>query len=336
MLKERRLTYLALSAIALMLFVAIPGQNQVMAESIVPAAITDLTGLNVAVYYGTDLSAPRASRLAMIEMYEWMGATVTVLNASHIQEGALDTGDYEILAIPGANPITMNNDLGSAGRDKIRTWVNRGGSYFGICGGAMLAARKVNYGTGDTYYLLNLWNGTVRGPCATGPMTTLNVNTSCSAPDLSGEATTLSSNYQGGGYYDPEEGQNMTVLATYEYNDEPALISFGFGNGSVCFSSTHVETEENSARDGTDYYDDLDDSDSEWDLMKTISIWQVESTVWGALPPSTTTTSSETTTPNTTTTNPAGIDPVLATMIPMIAAASAVVIIVAIVIVKRK
>ncbi|MDF1540957.1 MAG: hypothetical protein P1Q69_18825, partial [Candidatus Thorarchaeota archaeon] len=69
--------------------------------------------------------------------------------------------------------------------------------------------------------------------------------------------------------------------------------------GTFCLSTTHVEIEENSDRDGTDYYDDnYNDPDSEWGLMLKISIWQVESSTY--VPPPTTTESATETT-NTTT-----------------------------------
>ena len=55
--KEKKLTYFALSTIALMLVVIVPGSNQVVADMTTSDEMTDLNGINVAVYYGTSLTA---------------------------------------------------------------------------------------------------------------------------------------------------------------------------------------------------------------------------------------------------------------------------------------
>ena len=67
---DRRITWFAISTIALLLVVSIPGNNVAAADTTPAQSITDLTGLRVAVYYGTSLSTVNASRIAMIKMYE--------------------------------------------------------------------------------------------------------------------------------------------------------------------------------------------------------------------------------------------------------------------------
>ena len=277
----------------------IPQQYEVAAEFTASQERTDLAGINVAVYWGTTLDSVVASKDALVHMYEWMNATVDVVNETEVKDGILD--DYDIFAIPGGNPITFTNRFGTAGRAVIRDWVRRGGSYFGICGGAMFATRLTSFSGGTSYYQLNLFNGTVMGPIGSlSGMTKLHVNTSCTGPDLGDLPSTTMSNYQGGGYYIPDDDQEMITLATYDTNSQASLIASTCGTGTVCLSASHVEIEENSDRDGTDYYDnDYNDPDSEWNLMLKISIWQVESSTWVA--PSTTT---ETTTETTNDTTP--------------------------------
>jgi glutamine amidotransferase-like uncharacterized protein len=327
MIVERRFTVITVSIIALLIVGAIPGQQDVAAEPVLSDTRVDLTGIKVAVYEGTTLDSVVASTEALVHMYEWMNATVDILNATQIQEGMLDDG-YEILAFPGGNPITFTNRFKTAGRAAIRDWVSRGGSYFGICGGAMFAIRLTSWNGGTTYYQLNIVNGTCMGPIGSlNGMTDLHVNTSSNGPDLSGISTTLSSNYQGGGYYVADEGAEMYTLATYDVNSQPALIASTFGTGTVCLSATHVEIEENSDRDGTDHYDDaLDDPDSEWDLMLQISIWQVESSTYVA--PTTTSTTTESTTEETTNDTVSTPDNPLTSLLPVFAVAGVVVVVV--------
>jgi hypothetical protein len=54
------------------------------------------------------------------------------------------------------------------------------------------------------------------------------------------------------------------------------MVTFEYGSGTVFLSSPHPENEEGNPRDGTDYEDELDDPDSEWNLLLTISQWLVE------------------------------------------------------------
>ena len=82
--------------------------------------LTDLSGLKVAVYVGTSLSGPVASKDALVHMYEWMNATVNVVNDTEIQNGILDANGYEILAVPGAHPTTMSSHLGRNLRERRR------------------------------------------------------------------------------------------------------------------------------------------------------------------------------------------------------------------------
>ncbi|MFW9920083.1 MAG: BPL-N domain-containing protein [Candidatus Thorarchaeota archaeon] len=327
----RKAMRLMLGAFLLLLVISTPYQQQTAAESIPAQARTDLTGIKVAVYEGTSLASVIASKDALVHMYEWMNATVDVLNVTQIINEGLN--EYRILAMPGGNPITFTNRFGSAGRAVIREWVSRGGSYFGICGGAMFAVRVTDYGD-PSYYQLNLWNGTVQGPLGSvNGMTEIAVNTTCSGPDLGGVPASLSSNYQGGGYYVPDEGQSAYTytLATYDYNSQPALIASTYGTGTVCLSATHVEIEEDGDRDGTTYYDDTcDDSDSEWDLMLQISLWQIESSTWVEPTPTSSTTTTTTATNET-------IPDVTLDMVPVaIVASIAIVVVVLTVVIFKK
>ncbi|MFX0107571.1 MAG: BPL-N domain-containing protein [Candidatus Hodarchaeota archaeon] len=292
---------------------------------------TDLSGIKVAVYNGTSVSSCIASRIGLVNMYEWMSATVDVLNATDIQIGALE--NYEILAMPGGNPLTFNYEIGVNGTDNIRNWVSRGGSYFGICGGAMYASKAICFSGTTSYYQLSLFNGTVTGPIeGLYGLTKLDMNTGCAGPNLSDIPKTLNSLYLGGGYYVPDEGQSVFTLATYDENSERAIIASTFGHGSYCLSAVHTEIEENSDRDGTDKWDSHDDQDSEWGLMLEVSIWQIESTTW--VTPSETTTTT-TTTDSTDTTSPPWND-LMGANLPIIALSGVLIVAVLFVVILKR
>ncbi|MHA1909071.1 MAG: BPL-N domain-containing protein, partial [Candidatus Thorarchaeota archaeon] len=152
---------LVLVAMALMIVSPIKHET-VTANSAIANTMSDLTGLNVAVYEGTTEDGAVASRTALVHLYEWMNASVDILNYTQIQNGELE--NYSILAMPGGNPVHYSLQLGFNGMDAIRDWVFYGGSYFGVCGGAMFACRHVTWNDNPTSYYLRLFNGSVNGP----------------------------------------------------------------------------------------------------------------------------------------------------------------------------
>jgi putative intracellular protease/amidase len=66
-----------------------------------------------------------------------IGLPFELLRAEDIRAGALD--DYRMLFVPGGWASNKLKALGGEGADAIRTFVENGGAYFGICGGAGLA-----------------------------------------------------------------------------------------------------------------------------------------------------------------------------------------------------
>ncbi len=60
------------------------------------------------------------------------------VNAESIRDGVLENAD--VLLVPGGRGSFKGKELGDAGRLRIREFVQRGGGYVGICGGAFLAA----------------------------------------------------------------------------------------------------------------------------------------------------------------------------------------------------
>lgn len=95
------------------------------------------------------LKEKRHKKAALLwdESFLWGIMAYKALNASHIafdliqakdvKEGRLD--DYSVLFVPGGWASNKLNALGDAGINKIKDYVNAGGSYLGICGGAGLA-----------------------------------------------------------------------------------------------------------------------------------------------------------------------------------------------------
>jgi len=245
---------------------------------------TDLAGVKVAVYDGAlgVSSNPReSSAAALYWMFRWMNATVEMVNSSSIKQGILD--DFQIVAVPGGYAYNYHLDLGYSGANAIRDFVGDGGSYWGSCAGAFYALEEFEwseYGKTTTqYYGLGLFPGRGVGPIigiADWPnfaMTDVQINTTNELVDFSQEPGNQSIMYYGGPYFETEGMESITTLATYSYNDMPAMIAFEYMNGRVFLTGPHPEWEEDSFRDGSIWDNNLEENGSEWELCKKISLW---------------------------------------------------------------
>ena len=284
---------------------------------------TDLTGKNIAVYYGGPTSTE--SRTALQLMFSWMNASVDILDASDISAGGLS--DFDMIVVPGGWAGDYNTDLAGSGIIEIRNFIRDGGAFFGVCAGAYFGCDKLLWEGGVLEYPLNLYDGYGIGPVeeiATWPnrdMTEIVINQTSPLIDLSGEPANHTIQYFGGPYFDIAGKEGIHSLATYAANDESAMIAFEYEDGRVFLSGPHPEWEEDSDRDNSVGWDAaFDDFGSEWDMMLKVSLWLLENS-------GSETTSSATTTP----------DGLLSTdMIVIIGAVSLGAIIVVLVLLKRR
>lgn len=262
---------------------------------IVPPAVaevsqigTDLTGVSVAIYGGGSSEGHNESRKALVEMFEWMNASsVEVIAGEDVRNGALDNVD--IFVVPGTSPYTLIPDLQTEGVQIFEEFIRNGGSFFGIISG--------DYFEWDVYFHFNdffLYSGEMDCPSyGYGQMTVnISVNTDSEGPDLSSQPENLTTTYWDSGYFlDYEE--DATIIANYTGTDLPVMIAYEKWNGSVFLSTLHPEFEENDNRDNSTFVDSLDDHDSEWDLMLSVSKWLIEASIVPTETTGTTTTQTE-------------------------------------------
>jgi hypothetical protein len=201
-----------------------------------------------------------------------LGFTFDLVSAEAIRSGALCS--YQLVAVPGGWASLKSEALGPEGRNEVRRFVRRGGSYLGLCGGAGLALR-VDEGLG----LL---------PVARKPLTERLPNCSgsirirrrvnhplwCGIPDEVSFQVWWPSQFEilepetvqvVGSYHEPADDffvSDLNVLETqaagmdwrllerdYEINldprilfGEPAVLEGRFGAGRVLLSYPHLET----------------------------------------------------------------------------------------------
>ncbi len=222
-----------------------------------------LAGVRVAVY--DDRGTTGTSQVALEKMFQWMGATVTIITSEDVESGSLNS--YDIFVAPGGCWCDDRCEI-LIYFEIVRQFILEGGSYFGIDGGA-------SYATG---YRLGLFEGTLNVDCnGTGDwLLEMNVNRASTGPDLSDEPVSYTIFYENSGYFDADNMTGIIPICTYTDTGLPGMIVFEYGNGTVFLSSPHPEYEEGSMRDGTDFWDRDPDPDSEWNLMLKISKWLLE------------------------------------------------------------
>ncbi len=224
-----------------------------------------MDGAKAAVY--SDRGIRASSRVALISMFEWMGANATIIDAETISNGTLE--EYDILVMPGGCWCDERcKILGNSEKNAIRQFIQNGGAYFGVDGGA-------SYATG---WRLDVFHG-MYWPDVNGSETYLlevNVNRDCTEPDLSEEPPSYTLLYEASGYFELDNMTGISTIASYVDLDLPCMISFEYGDGKIFLSGPHPEYEEGSMRDNEEAWDTLVDPDSEWDFMLKICNWLLD------------------------------------------------------------
>jgi glutamine amidotransferase-like uncharacterized protein len=226
---------------------------------------TDLEGIKVLVYNGGGNLG--SSRIALVNMFRWMNATVDTIGSIEIRSDS--PIDCDILVYPGGATYNYGSLIGEEGQEKIRQFVSNGGSFFGICGGSVFGASVLDLVEGSFFPNgVEVSQGTY--------IMEMQVNKDSTGPDLSNEPDTYSTLYWSSMYYASADMEGIIPILSYPHNNEAAMIASNYESGTVFLCSPHPEYEENSNRDGISDFDHLDDPDSEWTLMLKVAIWLVE------------------------------------------------------------
>ena len=228
-------------------------------------AQTNLANITVGVYTGAGADDDCAT--ALQSLLAWMGPTVVEVTEASIEISILDTLD--LLAFPGGSPDVYAAMLASEGVQRVQQFVANGGAYFGICGGGMFATRTLGLCEG-------VWVYPIPGISADIHLEDLAVNQESTGPDLSAEPATYQVLYWGSHYFVPTNPEDIIPIMSYPENDGIALCVARYSYGTVFICGPHPEFEEGSTRDGTSLFDELNDPDSEWGLLRRVTQWLID------------------------------------------------------------
>jgi glutamine amidotransferase-like uncharacterized protein len=231
----------------------------------------------IAVYNGPGVWA--YGKIAVMNMFKWMNASVTLIYSDDIKNGSLI--NFDLLVMPGGNAGLYNQSLGVDGASKIRDFVANGGAYVGICAGGYYACDYIIWEGIRYEYVLDLFPGYGVGPLETIPyLNGYNYNmTKIKIVNQTHPITTHEPEYEwilyyGGPEFFAYEGTEVTVLGRYTVNGQnPAIVAFEYGVGRVFLIGPHPEIEEDDTRDGVEWGDWLDDHGSDWPLIYEAFKW---------------------------------------------------------------
>jgi glutamine amidotransferase-like uncharacterized protein len=208
-------------------------------------------------------------------MFEWMGYTVTRLDADTINQSEIS--HIDVVYFPGGSSGPYREGISAEGREKIRRLVHSGGCFIGTCAGALFAAEQVVWeGETDPRPTLGLFPGTVEGPLPeiyTDPeygMCQVNLEPH---PITAAEPDSAWILYYNGPFFSPNPDAEVDIVGRYEITNDPALVAFEYGRGRVFLTGPHPEWEEDDGRDGVSYFDRFSDQGSDWDLMLGATRW---------------------------------------------------------------
>ncbi len=153
--------------------------------------------------------------------------------------------------MPGGADLYYCEQLNGSGNDKIRHYVEQGGTYFGICAGAYYAAREIEWlkGTYDEVSgqrELKFFAGKAIGPI--GEYTQKigeRLIDSHIARLTDTDGKTLNAFYWGGPLFVGDGQMQKNILIHARYTDLPgqpaAIIEKEIGRGKVLLASPHLE-----------------------------------------------------------------------------------------------
>ncbi|MHC4403571.1 MAG: BPL-N domain-containing protein [Planctomycetota bacterium] len=188
-----------------------------------------------------DAGAWHVGARSIVKALESTNMRCRILDRSCLTEKQLE--EFEAIVMPGGWSVFQKTTAGNSGLDAIRSFVENGGRYLGVCAGAYLAAKDVRW-QGRTYpYPLILFDGIAEGslpeiagwPKAGGVRVKVTAAGRRRGIGLAEEHAFL---YKGGPKF--VGGTNVEVLAGYP-DGSAAIIARPFGKGEVVLTGVHFE-----------------------------------------------------------------------------------------------
>ncbi|PIZ03876.1 MAG: hypothetical protein COY58_07235 [Gammaproteobacteria bacterium CG_4_10_14_0_8_um_filter_38_16] len=194
-----------------------------------------------------DLGASTESVEKLLDFAQKKKYSATCVSGADIGKNNILHGQ-SLLIIPGGRSLPFYKTLGESGDQAIKTFVEQGGYYLGLCAGAYYAAQKTIFAKDLPLELqlpgtLNFFSGNAVGPVFAESDFAYHSEKGARTVDVELEDGTQFPMYFNGGCYfeHAEQFQNTQVVARYVDNALPAIIFCSVGAGRVLLSGVHPE-----------------------------------------------------------------------------------------------
>ncbi len=205
----------------------------------------------VLIYADTGCADVNVLKDSLIQYFRPRHCSVELTDANEILRCNALNDKVLAFFMPGGAATPYRRKLQVLGNDKIRTYVQNGGVYYGICAGAYYACRKTIFEEDVPglkiidEYGLNLVNAQAIG--------TLHRELNIASYEKSAAAAATVklvginneqyiAHYHGGPYFIPDDNTENKILAYYNLAKiKPAILWRPFGKGKVIVSGVHFE-----------------------------------------------------------------------------------------------
>lgn len=174
--------------------------------------------------------------------------TLKRMNASQLKTEAWEK-ETSLIVFPGGRDCFYHADLDGEGTDKIRSFVENGGAYLGICAGAYFACEEIEFEKGGNLEVcgkrsLMFYPGLALGPAYGNNKYRYDNLHGIEAAHLSWNDDRFHAYYNGGcTFIDADKYSSVKVLSSYlELESEPpAVILCHVGKGKAMLTGVHLE-----------------------------------------------------------------------------------------------
>jgi biotin--protein ligase len=154
-----------------------------------------------------------------------------------------------LIVFPGGRDIFFHVALDGEGTDKIRSFVENGGAYLGICAGAYFASEAIEFEKGGSLEVcgkrsLMLYPGLAIGPAYGNNKYRYDNLHGIEAAHVSWNDNRFHAYYNGGcTFVDADKYSNVQILSSYlELESEPpAIVLCHVGKGKAMLTGVHLE-----------------------------------------------------------------------------------------------
>lgn len=193
---------------------------------------------------------------------------VQTINAQQLLSEGWDK-DCALFVLPGGRDLPYHKKLKGKGNQKLRHFVENGGSFLGICAGAYYATSEVIFEKGKKNEVhenreLGFFPGSSLGTLYEHKPFSYIGHESAHAACIKTQQDSLKVYYNGGcTFLNPEGFENTQVLAKYQDLEgcPAAIIQCSVGKGKAILSGVHFEQDYTLCPSNTQLYNLLKDNE---------------------------------------------------------------------------